>query len=221
MHRSTRRSRSTGEPWTARAYALPAHGRLATTCRWRASGARYSIDTPLRATYYGISADGGAGRVSYAWDSATIASASLRRWWFTDGNDRIEASGFLAARVVERPDLSIELRPELWWGTNTRLDAPYFNPPGARSADMSAAARHLLWRRYERSLRQELRLTAGAIAQEDFPTRWTGSASVRAHPSAHDGIVRCTTASATRDACTTGRPVEDLRLWINLGHRFP
>ena len=39
------------------------------------TGARYSIDTPLRATFYGISADGAAGRVSYAWDSATIASA--------------------------------------------------------------------------------------------------------------------------------------------------
>ncbi len=95
------------------------------------SAARYSPDTPLRATYYGISADGGAVRVSYAWDSATIASAAARRWWFTDGNDRIEASGFLTARVVERPGLSIELRPELWWGTNTRLDAPYSIPAGS------------------------------------------------------------------------------------------
>ena len=128
MRHSMRRSGSTGETSTARACALQARGRLATTCKWRASGARYSVDTPLRATYYGISADGGGGRVSYAWDSATIASATVRRWWFTDGNDRTEASGFLTTRVVERPDLTIELRPELWWGANTRLDAPYFNP---------------------------------------------------------------------------------------------
>ena len=183
-------------------------------------GARYSADTPLRATYYGISANGGGVRVSYAWDSATIASATLRRWWFTDGNDRIEASGFLTARVVERPDLSIELRPELWWGANTRLDAPYFNPLRSTSADLSAAARHLLWRRYERSLRHELRLTAGAVAQEDFPTLWTGSAS-------YEHILQLTTDSALYYGAGyarrvyDGSPVEDLRFWINLGHRFP
>jgi biofilm PGA synthesis protein PgaA len=184
------------------------------------AGARYSADTPLRATYYGISADGGAVRANYAWDSATIASASVARWWYTDGNDRIEASGFLTARVVERPDLTIELRPELWWGSNTRLDAPYFNPRRSTTADMTVAARHLLWRRYERSLRHGLRLTAGAVAQEDFPTLWTGSAS-------YEHILQLTTDSALYYGAGyarrvyDGRPVEDLRLWINLGHRFP
>jgi biofilm PGA synthesis protein PgaA len=183
-------------------------------------GARYSVDTPLRATYYGISADGGGGRVSYAWDSATIASVSVRRWWFTDGNDRLEASGSLAARVVERPDLVVELRPELWWGSNTRLDAPYFNPRRSTSADLTAAARHLLWRSYDRNLRHELRLTAGAIAQEDFPTRWTGLVS-------YEHILQLTPETALHYGAGyarrayDGTPVEDLRLWINVGHRFP
>ena len=182
-------------------------------------GARYSVDTPLRATYYGISADGGGVRASYAWDSATIASATVRRWWFTDGNDRAEVSGFLTTRLVERQDLTIELRPELWWGANTRLDAPYFNPHRSTSADVSAAARHRLWRWYERSLHQELRLTAGAIAQETFPTRWTGLAS-------YEHIFQFATASslyygvAYARRAYDGTPVEDLRVWINLGHRF-
>ena len=84
---------------------------------------------------------------------------------------------------------------------------------------MSAAARHLLWRRYERSLRHELRLTAGAFAQEDYPTRWTGSAS-------YEHILQLTTDSALyygvgyARRVYDGRPVEDLRFWINLGHRF-
>jgi poly-beta-1,6 N-acetyl-D-glucosamine export porin PgaA len=184
------------------------------------SGARYSPDTPLRATYYGISADGGGGRVSYAWDSATIASVSVRRWWFTDGNDRLEASGSFAARVVERPDFTIELRPELWWGANTRLDAPYFNPRRSTSADLTMAARHLLWRSYDRSLRHELRLTAGAIAQKDFATRWTGLIS-------YEHILQLPTETALHYGAGyarrvyDGTPVEDLRLWINVGHRFP
>ncbi len=45
MHRSTRWSGSIGEPSTARARALPAHGRLATTCSWRA---RERVTRPTR-----------------------------------------------------------------------------------------------------------------------------------------------------------------------------
>ena len=182
-------------------------------------GERYSADTPLRATYYGISADDTGVRLSYAWDSATIASAAVRRSWFTDGNDRVEASGFLAARIVERPSFSIELRPELWWGANTRLDAPYFNPRRSTSADMTVATRHLLWRRYQRSLSQELRLTVGAFAQDANPTRWTGSAT-------YEHILQLTTETAVyyglglARRVYDARPVEDVRVWINLGHRF-
>jgi hypothetical protein len=139
--------------------------------------------------------------------------------WFSDGNERIEASGFLAARVVERHGLSIELRPELWWSTNTRVDAPYFNPGRSTSADMIAATRHLLWRRYEQSLRHELRLAAGATAQQDFSTRWTGSAS-------YEHILQLTPESSVSYGVGyarrvyDGTPAEDLRVWINLGHRF-
>ena len=182
-------------------------------------GERYSAETPLRATFYGISADGGGGRVSYAWDSTTIASAALRRSWFTDGNDRTEASAFFTTRLVERAGLNIDLRPELWWGANTRPDAPYFNPHRSASADVSAAARHLLWRRYERSLRHQLRLTAGAFAQEAHPTLWTGSAT-------YEQTLQLTTDFALyyglgyARRVYDGRPVEDLRFWINLGNRF-
>ena len=183
-------------------------------------GERYSAETPLRATYYGISADGGALRASYAWNSATAVSAVVRRSWFTDGNDRIEASGFLTTRLVERASVSVDLRPELWWGANTRPDAPYFNPHRNASADVSAVARHLLWRRYEQSLHQELRFAAGAFAQEANPTRWTGSAS-------YEQILKLTPESALyyglgyARRVYDGLPAEDLRVWINLGHRFP
>ena len=129
----------------------------------------------MRATFYGITADGGNGQVAYSWDASTAVAASVRRLWFTDGNDRIEASTHLVARLVERPDLTVDVRPELWWGTNTRPDAPYFNPKQSVSADAGVAARHLLWRRYERSLYQEFRLSAGVFAQQAYPTHWTGS----------------------------------------------
>ena len=139
-------------------------------------GERYSAATPLRATFYGISADGGSGQVSYTWDASTAVAASVRRLWFTDGNDRIEASAHLVARLVERPGLTVDVRPELWWGSNTRPTRRTSTRGGARPPMHGVAARHLLWRRYERSLQQELKLSAGAFAQEAYPTRWTGSA---------------------------------------------
>ena len=200
-------------------------GRLAGTWEigdhWRLAGdaERYSAETPLRATYYGISADGGGARLSYAWDSATVASASVRRSWFTDGNDRTEASAFFTTRVVERAGLSIDLRPELWWGANTRPDAPYFNPHRSTSADVSVAARHLLWRRYEQSLNQEFRVAVGAFAQEDHSTHWTGLASYgQILQLAQDAALYYGVGYARR--VYDGRPVGDLRFWINLGHRF-
>jgi hypothetical protein len=60
----------------------------------------------------------------------------------------------------------------------------------------------------------------GAFAQEANPTRWTGSAS-------YEHILKLTTESALYYGLGYARrvydgvPVEDLRVWINLGHRFP
>jgi biofilm PGA synthesis protein PgaA len=182
-------------------------------------GERYAAETPLRATLYGITADGGSGQVAYSWDASTAVAASVRRLWFTDGNDRIEVSTHLVARLVERPDLTVDVRPELWWGTNTRPDAPYFNPKQSVSADAGVAARHLLWRRYERSLYQELRLSAGAFAQQAYPTHWTGSVG-------YEQALRLTTESTLyygvgwARRVYDGDPVGDLRFYVNLGHRF-
>jgi biofilm PGA synthesis protein PgaA len=182
-------------------------------------GERYAAETPLRATFYGISSDGGSGQVAYSWDSSTAIAASVRRLWFTDGNDRLEASTHLVARVVERPELTVDIRPELWWGSNTRPDAPYFNPKQSASADAGVAVRHLLWRRYERSLYQELRLSAGAFVQQSYPTHWTGSLG-------YEQALRLTTDATLyygvgwARRVYDGDPVGDLRFYVNLGHRF-
>jgi biofilm PGA synthesis protein PgaA len=182
-------------------------------------GERYAAETPLRATFYGISADAGSGEIAYSWDSTTAVAASVRRLWFTDGNDRIEASTHFVARLVERPDLTVDVRPELWWGSNTRPDAPYFNPKQSTSADMGVAARHLLWRRYERSLYQEFRLSAGAFVQEAYPTHWTGSVGYeQALRFTNDSTLHYGVGWARR--VYDGEPVGDLRFYVNLGHRF-
>jgi biofilm PGA synthesis protein PgaA len=202
-----------------------AGGQLAATwefgdhVRVSGEGELYSAATPLRATFYGISADGGGGRLTYAWDASTAVSASVRRLWFTDGNDHLEASAYLAARLVERPGLTVDVRPEFWWGTNTRTDAPYFNPPRSASAELGVAARHLLWRRYGRNLLHELKLSAGAFAQEAYATQWIAG-------TAYEQALQMTTTSTLyygigwARRVYDGQPVGDLRFYVNLGHRF-
>ena len=134
MLRSTRRSISIGNPGAGR-----------TRCRhmgdWRPPAAgRYGsalfIDTPLRATFYIRRRRRRPRR--YAWDSATIASAILRRLWFTDGNDRIEAERL--SRGPRRGTAGPQRRAE-GGVTNTRLDAPYFNPPRHVPADIDPRPR--------------------------------------------------------------------------------
>jgi hypothetical protein len=84
---------------------------------------------------------------------------------------------------------------------------------------MGVAARHLLWRRYERSLQQELRLSVGAFVQEAYPTHWTGSVG-------YEQALRLATESTLyygvgwARRVYDGDPVGDLRFYVNLGHRF-
>ena len=58
MRRSTPRSGSTGERSTARAGSVAGTWEIGDHLQLAGEGERYSADTPLRATYYGISADG-------------------------------------------------------------------------------------------------------------------------------------------------------------------
>ena len=183
------------------------------------AGERYAAETPLRATFYGISADGGSGQIAYSWDASTAVAASVRRLWFTDGNDRVEASTHLVARLVERPDLTVDIRPELWWGSNTRPDAPYFNPKRSASADAGIAVRHLLWRRYERSLSPGVQAVGRGVRPGGVRDGWTASAG-------YEQALRLTSESTIyygvgwARRVYDGEPVGDLRFYVNLGHRF-
>jgi hypothetical protein len=77
----------------------------------------------------------------------------------------------------------------------------------------------VIWRRYDRSLSQEFRLTAGAFAQEANSTHWTGSVS-------YEHTLQLAADSALYYGLGyarhvyDGSPVGELRVWINLGHRF-
>ena len=95
---------------------------------------------------------------------------------FSDGNQRRIARFAFAERVVDRPHLDVTLRPELYASSNTRLDAPYFNPQSDRSAALAVDIEHVIWRFYDRSFGQRLVLTGGAYWQENYGTGAIGAA---------------------------------------------
>jgi len=134
----------------------------------------YSIDTPLRATFYGITASGGGARTSYAWSDLMSISGGITALTFTDGNQRLQGTVFFQRRFLDRTNLSASVQPELYLSRNTINNAPYFNPPHDATLGASVKVEQVLWRRYEHSLSQEIRGGASAYWQADFPVNWIG-----------------------------------------------
>ena len=141
-----------------------------------ADGELYSLDTPLRAQYYGITANAAGVSAGYAWNESRSMFLGVRGLDFSDGNQRRIARFAFAERVVDRPHLDVTLRPEFYASTNTRLDAPYFNPQSDRALALSVDIEHVIWRFYDRSFGQRLVLTGGAYWQEDYGTGPIGAA---------------------------------------------
>jgi biofilm PGA synthesis protein PgaA len=134
----------------------------------------YSIDTPLRATFYGITASGGGARTNYAWSDLMSISGGITALTFTDGNHRLQGTVFFQRRFLDRTRLSAIVQPELYLSRNTINNAPYFNPPHDATLGASVRVEQVLWRRYEHSLSQEVRGGASAYWQADFPVNWVG-----------------------------------------------
>ena len=150
-------------------------------------GELYSGDTPMRATYYGISANDGAVRVTYAWDSQRLPPLAAAPW-FTDGNDRLEASGFFTS-PSSTAESDGRAAPGAVVGHKHATRCAVFQSPPDRLRDFGAAARHLLGRRYERSLHQELRARGGRVRTGGQPNSVDRFGQLRANLEADDRVI--------------------------------
>lgn len=117
---------------------------------------------------------------SLGWRASELRSATLgmQRLLFSDGNQRLVLSGVWNERVHTSPHLSVTLSPQAWASFNSR-DAGriYFNPRSNASLGPQVAVDWLTWRRYDRSLRQELTLYAASSWQQNYDYGAAGSAS--------------------------------------------
>ncbi|BHH81908.1 hypothetical protein LA52FAK_01970 [Desulforhopalus sp. 52FAK] len=138
-------------------------------------GERFSDATPLRALHYGIREERLLGSGAYRWHESRSLFFSIGAGWFTDDNDRIESSMRFTERVIDIPRFDLDLGLDLYGSSNTRDDAPYFNPESDFSTKGRVTAEHIIYRSYEKSLVQKLSGSLGLYSQENYSTGPTAS----------------------------------------------
>jgi biofilm PGA synthesis protein PgaA len=130
----------------------------------------FSMGTPLRAVKQGITANEVRFSAGYDWHESTGWAANVGWLPFSDGNRRLTGGFRFAQKLVNRPHLNVTARPDLYVESNSKPDAPYFNPTRAFSFYAGADVDHIMWRRYERSFRQHVSFGAGGYWQQQYGT---------------------------------------------------
>ncbi|GAB3470393.1 poly-beta-1,6 N-acetyl-D-glucosamine export porin PgaA [Polaromonas eurypsychrophila] len=144
---------------------------------------RFARDTPLRALFYGISADAAGAGVQYRWHESRSLLLSARTLHFSDGNRRTAQRLAFSQRVFDAPHFKLTARPEYFASQNSRTAAPYFNPVNDQALTLTLEAEHMIYRRYDRSWVQRVRASVGRYAQAGFAT---GSMGLVAYEQVYD-----------------------------------
>lgn len=135
-----------------------------------------SRETPTRALRAGIQADSLRLGARYRWSELRQASGNLQAVSFSDGNLRTSISTLLRQRVQTRAHRWHDLGLGLYASTNTSSDAPYYSPSEDASAELTLDNTWRPWRRYTRSFRHRLALTAGGYWQNGHGVKPIGAA---------------------------------------------
>jgi biofilm PGA synthesis protein PgaA len=138
-------------------------------------GALYSDATPLRALYYDINMDKVGGAIAYRWNEQRNLRLSLSTGFFSDDNERVEGGVDLTQRLVDIPRLDLDATVSLYSSSNTRRDAPYFNPESDFSGRLILKGGHILYRHYDTSVTHDLTLGGGIYTEEGYDSDWVGN----------------------------------------------
>lgn len=141
-----------------------------------ASAELFSADTPLRALFYGITANEYAAKATYRWHESRSVAATFAYLPFTDGNQRLTGGVTYRERLINIPRFDLTGRADAYASSNTLGDiAPYYNPSQDLSLTAGFLAEHVLWRRYDNSLVQALVVDAGFYAEQGYANNWIGT----------------------------------------------
>ena len=162
---------------------LPKAGGGATVDWWlndhielAASAELYSLSTPLRGLYYGISANEYAAKATYRWHESRNVSLRLAYLPFSDGNQRFSGGLAYEERLINVPGFDLTGRAQAYASSNSLGGTvPYYNPSQDLSLTGGFMAEHVLWRRYENSLVHALTVDAGLYAEQYYANNWIGT----------------------------------------------
>ena len=141
-----------------------------------ASAELFTIDTPLRALLFGITANEYAAKATYRWHESRSIAATFAYLPFTDGNQRVTGGLTYKERLINIPRFDLTGRAEAYASSNTLGGlTPYYNPSQDLSLTGGLLAEHVLWRRYDNSLVQALAVDAGLYAEQGYASNWIGT----------------------------------------------
>lgn len=167
------------EPDDGSAWTLDADWRISDAWSVRGTVAGNDVETSLQARRVGIDADSVAIGASWTPSDLVGIDGRLKRFRYSDGNERDQASAFARWRLHTAPHLLIDGLASGWASRASEVGRPYFNPERDAMATIGVRFDHIVWRRYERHLRQKFELHAGPYWQEGYGTHWVPSASYR------------------------------------------
>ena len=179
----------------------------------------FSRDTPLRALRNGIDADALRLGVDYLRDESGQWGFSGQWLDFSDGNRRLQFSGYRRERLLSRPHYKLDARLDLGLGSNSESDGPYFSPERDFSAEMTLDNRWLLYRRYDFSFGHRLALSGGGYWQRDFGGHPVASLLYEHNWQAHDRL-GLDYGAVWRRRVYDGVGETGLEYFLRLGWRF-
>lgn len=135
----------------------------------------FSTEVPLHARVFGIKSDNLKASIMYReseWRSYRLSFSHMK---FSDGNKREQALLGYEQGLFVKSNWKMRINPELFLSSNSRDDAPYFNPEHDLNLSITHLTEHTVWRIYDRAFVHRLFLTAGIYSQSGFSSKpvWT------------------------------------------------
>lgn len=145
-------------------------GAWLATDEWRvdAGAALFAMDTPLRALYYGITANSADIGASYTWNESRSIGAQYKVMNFTDGNFRQIGALNFNQRIYQAPQTTVTLKPSIYTSTNTLQNVPYYSPQQDLSVTLGLAIDNTLWRRDQNVFGHHIEMSAGNYTEANY-----------------------------------------------------
>ncbi len=140
---------------------------------WNKNG---DTDLPIRASYYGITAEALHASVQWRASELTEAGFGVNSVRFSDNNSSNGWQSHVMQRLFTAPQMTIDGGLEAGSSHNSNVDVPYYSPGHVRWAAVDLRLQNLLFQRYEQTWRQRIDIQAGTYDERGFGSSWMASA---------------------------------------------